>query len=214
MKRAILVFLFGAAAAGVGAQSGHVSRARNVVLLLADAAGIPVINAASLYGYDAPRRLFVQHMPFIGLSETSTASEWVTDSAAGMTAIVTGTRTHNGVIAQGPDAVRGKVDGTPLKTVLDYAEEQGLSTGLITNDSVAGATPAAVYAHSNDRAKFGEIVLQAFEKRSGDGVDVLIGPARAERAAVTRIDRTAAVPLARGRPRRRPSRLRLHRRRR
>src|ERR1700755_2592641 len=87
--------------AGAAVARAVPSRAHNVILFLADAAGIPTINAASRFGYDAPRRLFVQRMPFIGLSETSTASEWVSDSAAGMTAIVTGTRTNNGVIAQG-----------------------------------------------------------------------------------------------------------------
>ena len=76
------------------------SRARNVILFLADAGGTSTIAAASLHGYGAPRRLFVQRMPNIALSETSTASQLVTDSAAGMTAIVTGQRTHNGVIGQ------------------------------------------------------------------------------------------------------------------
>ena len=175
--------------------------ARNVVLLLADAAGIPTINAASRFGYNEPRRLFLQHMPFIGLSETSTASQWVTDSAAGMTAIVTGTRTHNGVLAEGPDAVRGQRDGAPLKTLLDYAEERGLSTGLITNDSVAGATPAALYARVNDRSRYGDIVLQAFQTRSGDGLDVLIGPSHAERDAVEKAGRNLeSVAKMAGRP--------------
>ena len=160
------------------------SRAHNVILFLADAAGIPTINAASRFGYDAPRRLFVQRMPFIGLSETSTASEWVSDSAAGMTAIVTGTRTNNGVIAQGPEAIRGVSDGAPLKTLLDYAEEHGLSTGIITNDSVAGATPASLYAHGNERSRSADLVVQAFTPHSGDGIEVLIGPGTAERAAV------------------------------
>ena len=44
--------------------------AKNVVLFLADAGGIPVINAASSHGYGAPRRLFIQRMPNIGLSDT------------------------------------------------------------------------------------------------------------------------------------------------
>ena len=171
-------------------------RAKNVVLFLADAAGIPTLNAASRAGYGEPRRLFVQRLPFIGLSDTSTASEWVTDSAAGMTAIVTGVKTHNGVIAQGPDAVRGTKDGLPLKTLLDYAEERGLATGIITNDSIAGATPASLYAHANDRSRYAEIVVQAFGTRSGDGLDVLIGSARNERAAVqaagTDLDAVAA----------------------
>ncbi len=154
------------------------ARARNVILFLADAAGIPTLNAASIHGYGAPRRLFVQRMPHIALSETSTASQFVTDSAAGMTAIVTGVRTHNGVIAQAADAVRGKKDGTPLKTILEYGEERGLATGIISNDSLAGATPAALYAKSNDRNKTADIFRQAFLSRFGDGVDVMIGAGR------------------------------------
>jgi alkaline phosphatase len=153
-------------------------RARNVILFLADAAGIPTLNAASIHGYGAPRRLFIQRMPYIALSETSTASQFVTDSAAGMTAIVTGVRTHNGVIAQAADAVRGKKDGTPLKTILEHSEEHGLATGIISNDSLAGATPATLYAKSNDRNKTADIFQQAFLSRFGDGVDVMIGAGR------------------------------------
>src|SRR5690606_13472602 len=74
-------------------------RARNVVLFLADAGGVPTINAASWHGYQAPRRLFLQHMPHIGLSETSPTNGLVTDSAAGMTATVTGQKTPNGACA-------------------------------------------------------------------------------------------------------------------
>jgi alkaline phosphatase len=150
-------------------------RARNVILFLGDAAGLPTVNAASIYGYNQPRHLFVQRMPHIGLSDTSSASEWVTDSAAGMTAIVTGHKTHNGVIAQSDAAVRRLKDGAPLKTILEYAEEQGLSTGVVSNSSAASATPAACYAHVNDRRKEGEIFAQVLSPRFGDGVDVIIG---------------------------------------
>ena len=154
------------------------SRARNVILFLADAGGTSTIAAASLHAYGAPRRLFVQRMPHIGLSDTSTASQFVTDSAAGMTAIVTGQRTHNGVVGQAADAVRGKQDGQPLKSILEYAEERGLSTGLVTDDSIAGATPAALYAKANNRSLTAEIFKQVFAPRFGDGVDVVIGAGR------------------------------------
>ena len=82
-------------------------RARHVVLFIGDAGGLPTLNAASLYGYDRPQALFIQKMPNIALMDTSTAGDWVTDSAAGMTAIVTGRKTHNGVLSQADDAVRG-----------------------------------------------------------------------------------------------------------
>lgn len=155
------------------------SRAKNVILFLADAGGLGAINAASIHGYDKPQSLFIQSWPYIGLSDTSTASQWVSDSAAGMSAIVTGQKTHNGVISMGPDTVRGKQDGTRLKTLLMYAEEHGLSTGVLTNVNIADATPAACYANANDRRKFGEIIQQIFAPRFGDGPDVVIGVGRA-----------------------------------
>lgn len=157
--------------------------ARNVILFLADAGGIPTLSAASLHGYGEGRRLFVQRMPHIGLSDTATASQFVTDSAAGMTAIVTGQRTHNGVVGQGPDAVRGVKDGAPLATILEMAEARGLATGVISNDALTGATPAALYAKVNDRNKTAEIFRQALGGAPGDGIDVLIGAGRPQVAA-------------------------------
>ncbi len=178
MTLAVRTLLAGLLSLSLAAAPRTSRRARNVILFLADAGGIPTLYAASIYGYGAPQRLYVQSWPHIALSDTSSAGNWVTDSAAGMTAIVTGVKTQNGVISQGPEAVRGKQDGRPLKTLLEYGEEHGLSTGVLTNVSVADATPAACYAHANDRAKHGEIFLQIFQPRFGDGVDVVIGLGR------------------------------------
>ena len=177
-------------------------RAKNVILFLADAGGIPTIHAASLHGYGAPRRLFLQRMPHIGLSDTSSASRFVTDSAAGMMAIVTGQKTNNNVVGQSASGERGVRDGAPLKTILEYAEERGLSTGIVTNDAVTGATPAALYAKANDRALTAVIFQQAFAPRFGDGVDVMISagrPAIAKALAATGVD-LEVMARDRGRP--------------
>ena len=151
-------------------------RARNVILFIGDGTGLSTIHAASLHGYGEPQKLYIHRMPYLAWSETSSASRWVTDSAAGMTAIVTGQKTHNGVISQSADAVRGQKDGKPLKTILEHAEEKGLLTGAITNSPLADATPAATYAHANDRATFGQIFRYVVEPCYGDGIDVAIGP--------------------------------------
>jgi alkaline phosphatase len=152
-------------------------RAKNVILFVGDAAGIPTLNAAGIYAR-RPQGLFIQRMPHIGLMETSSASEWVGDSASTMTAMVTGQKTHNAVLSQSDSAVSGKMDGKPLKTILEYAEERGLATGVVTNSPLTGATPAACYAHVNDRLKCGEIWRQAFHPSYGDGADVMIGAGR------------------------------------
>jgi alkaline phosphatase len=152
-------------------------RAKNVILFIGDAAGIPVLNAASIHGYQEPRRLYVQRMPNIALSETSAADVWVTDSAAGMTAIVTGHKTNNGVLSQTPPPKAGE-EGRPLKTILEYAEERGLATGVVSNSAMSDATPAACYSHAGSRRKTGEIFQQVWQPRFGDGIDVIIGPGR------------------------------------
>lgn len=158
--------------------AGKSGKAKNVILFLADAGGVPTVNAASLHGHGDAQKLFIQSWPHVALSDTSTAANWVSDSAAGMTAIVTGRKTQNGVISMDADTVRGQEDGTVLKTILEYAEERGLSTGVISNVNIADATPAACYSHANSRSKFGEIFLQLFSPRFGDGVDVLMGVGR------------------------------------
>ena len=197
MLRLVIVLLL-AVPAALGAER----RAKNVILFLADAGGIPAVHAASLHGYGVPRWLFIQRMPHIALSDTSSASRWVTDSAAGMTAIVTGQKTNNNMVAQSKSGERGVRDGEPLKTILEYAEERGLSTGIVTNDALSGATPAALYAKANDRAHTAVIFQQVFTPRFGDGVDVMIGAgrpaiAKALAAAGVEID---ALAQEKGRP--------------
>ncbi len=176
--------------AGCGGQR----TAKNAIIFIGDAAGIGVLNAAAIHG-GKPQGLFVQQMPYLGLMETSAAVEWVTDSAAAATAIATGRKTRNGVIAQSDAAVRGVKDGEPLKSVLEYAEERGLSTGIVTNDQPSGATPAAWYAHSNDRKKKGAIMAQLLAPRFGDGPDVVIG---ADRATVLEESKALGIDIAAG----------------
>lgn len=162
------------------AQPAPPPKAKNVILFLADAGGVSSVSAASLLGYGEPLKLRVQHWPNLGLSDTTPVDQFVSDSANGMSAIMTGVKTRNGVISQSPAAVRGKTDGEPTKTLLEYAEEHGLRTGVVTSQPITDATPAATYAHSNDRGKWGEIFQQAFAPRYGDGVDVLFGTGRAK----------------------------------
>ena len=178
------------------------SRAKNVILFIADAGGTSTIAAASWHAYNEPRRLFIQRMPNIALSETSTVSQYVTDSAAGMTAIATGQRTHNGVVSESATAVRGKVDGEPLKSILEYAEERGLSTGIITDDAITGATPAALYAKANNRSMTAEIFKQVFTPRFGDGPDIMISAGRGNIAKALQAENIVLEDFARekGRP--------------
>src|SRR5580700_9131647 len=158
--------------------SSAFSQAKNVILFIGDGAGISSLNAASILGYGKPQALYVQHMGHLALADTSTAKEWVTDGAACASAWATGHKTRNGVMSMSADAERDVRDGEKYKTVMETAMERGLSTGVISNDGVAGAAVSAFYAHHNNRGKAGEIFQQALNPKFGKGPDVIIGTGR------------------------------------
>ncbi len=181
MKKILLVL---ALAAAVPLQAAG-ARARNVILFLGDAGGIPTLNAASIYGHDRPQALFLQSLPHLALIDTSPVDYWVSDSAAGMTAIVTGQKTNNSTLSKAARHAKGETDTENLKTILEHAEERGLATGVMTNMPVWDATPAACYAHANSRKTTGEIFAQVLTPAFGDGVDILIGADRTRTFAET-----------------------------
>src|SRR5919205_484236 len=86
---------------------------------------------------------------------------FVTDSAAGGTAIATGVKTFNGAV--GIDA-----DENSVPTVLERAGGAGKATGLVTDSQVTDATPASFGAHIADRDKQSEIARQYIEKSKPD----------------------------------------------
>lgn len=152
--------------------------AKNVIFFLGDGAGISSLNAASIYGYGRAQALYLQRMPGVALADSSTAREWVTDAAAAATAIATGVKSRNGVVSQSASAVRDVRDGDILKTILERAEERGLSTGIIANDDRTGVTIAAVsafYAHTNNRQRSADIFQQLLNPKFGNGPEVVIG---------------------------------------
>ncbi len=156
-------------------------QAKNVILFVGDGAGVSSLNAASIYGYGKPQALYIQKMPNLALADTSSAREWVTDAAACASAWATGHKTRNGVMSMSAAAEKDAKDGEIYQTVLEYAEQHGLSTGVISNDGrtgVSGAAVSAFYAHINNRQKSGEIFEQLLHPEFGDGPDVVIGTGR------------------------------------
>jgi alkaline phosphatase len=156
-------------------------RPRNVIVFLGDAGGLPTLSAGGIMAHDRPQSLFIHSMPHVGLSDTSSLNRWVSDSAAGMTAIMTGHKTDNGMVSMIPSAAGGAP--TAVKTFLEYAEQRGLSTGVVTNMPIWDATPAATYAHAASRKDKDAIFTQMLVPRYGNGVDILIGKGRKDAAA-------------------------------
>ena len=112
-----------------------------------------------------------------------------------MTAMVTGVKTEDSIISVDQRVVAGDyktVKGNELVTVLELAEQKGLSTGVVSTARLTHATPAACYAHTADRdweadrdlpedarrANFPDIARQLIEFPFGDGLEVALGGGR------------------------------------
>lgn len=95
-------------------------------------------------------KLTMNQMPVVGINTTHALDNLVTDSAAAGTALATGIKTNNGMIAMLPD-------GTKLKSSLDYAKETGKATGIITTARITHATPAAFVSKNIHRDNENEI---------------------------------------------------------
>jgi alkaline phosphatase len=88
-----------------------------------------------------------------------------TDSAAAATAMSTGVKTYSGAI--GVD-----LDQNLLDTVLEFAEDRGKATGVVSSVEFSHATPAAFVAHNDNRNNYEKI---AQEMIYDSAVDVIMG---------------------------------------
>jgi alkaline phosphatase len=135
---------------------------RNVILLIGDGMGVGQLTAAEVMNGDDD--LVIRSLPYKSLVTTHSLSGYVTDSAASATALATSYKTSNGAISTLPN-------GTVLTTVVEIAEAQGMSTGVVTTTRVTHATPACFMAHVNNRGSEYAIAQQVLDS----GVDVILG---------------------------------------
>jgi alkaline phosphatase len=130
-----------------GTNEAETPKVKNVIILVGDGMGTTQVYAG-LTGNKGG--LNVERCHFVGFSKTYSANAYITDSAAGGTAIACGTKTNNGSV--GVDA-----DGNPVKSMLEYAAENGLATGVVVSCDVTHATPASFVAHQAKRSMAEEI---------------------------------------------------------
>lgn len=141
-------------------QSKEESLPLNIILLIGDGMGLAQICAATVINGGLTLDIFKD----IGFIKTSSANDYITDSAAGATAFSTGEKTYNGAVGVG-------VDTLPLITIIELAEKKKLATGLIATSSITHATPASFYGHQKNREMHIEIANDFY----GKGIDFVAG---------------------------------------
>ena len=129
---------------------------RSIIFIIADGTGIGQYSL-SYYanGSFAPARF--DHVGLVAThpnhGECATTCKRVTDSAASGTALSAGIKTYNGAIGVDRDTLA-------IKTMLEWAEEKNMATGLVASSTVTHATPASFAAHIDSRRKEKEIAHQ------------------------------------------------------
>jgi len=128
---------------------------KNIIMVIADGMG-PAYTTSYRYFNDDPSTELIEETVFdrllVGSSSTYPAriSGFVTDSAAGATALSTGYKTYNGAI--GLDVNKNSVE-----TVLEFAKKQGKKTGVVVTSQINHATPASYLAHNESRRNYNAI---------------------------------------------------------
>lgn len=177
---------------------GH--KAKNVILIVGDGMGISTVTAARILegqmnGEDGEsNRLSFENFPYFALSVTASANQQTSDSAPTATAMVAGIKTNDGAISVKQTVARTEtnadvVAAANVKTILEQAEERGMSTGVVSTARITHATPAVNYAHTPNRdweadsnlpagATVKDIARQLLEFPYGNGLEVALGGGR------------------------------------
>ena len=142
---------------------------KNVIYLIGDGMGFGAVSTLLL---SEDEQTGFEMAPVIGIHETCSANNYVTDSAAGGTALATGTRTNNGYVGADPD-------GNQLTSVLRKAQTYGMKTGIVVNTTLTEATPGAFYGGVTSRKFVYDIAKQFTESEVdlaiGGGLDHFVG---------------------------------------
>ena len=137
-------------------------KAKNVIVMIGDGMGPAQVYSLIL---TSDEQTAFQRFPYSGFSITKSASNEITDSAAGGSAIANGTKSNNGNVGLNADSI-------PMPSMLELFAEQGKKTGVVVTCAVTHATPADFIAHNINRNNNEEIALEISDK---EGLDVLFG---------------------------------------
>lgn len=122
----------------------------NVIFMIGDGMGVSQVTSAFYFGNSEPN---FAKFKVVGLSETSSTSNLITDSAAGATALSTGKKTYKRAIGVDKDSIA-------IPTILEQLQKNNYQTGLVSLTSITHATPASYYAHVKDRDLHEDIALE------------------------------------------------------
>lgn len=145
----------------VSVQEPKGKKVKNIIFMIGDGMGLEQISAAWVCNGG---KLNLDNFTCIGLQRTYSANKLVTDSAAAGSALATGQKTNNGMIAMSPDSVA-------VKSLAEEAMEHGMRAGAAVTCRVTDATPSVFFSHTFSRKNMDDIAVQM----TGSGLYFLAG---------------------------------------
>ena len=138
-------------------------RAKNIILFVGDGMGISTVTAARILagekaGLVGPERgsLHFETFPNVALSKVYQWDQQTPDSAPTATAMHSGYKTRESMLGVNHTTNRKECRASEnaaksVKSIAEFAAEQGKSVGFVSTARITHATPASGYAHISAR---------------------------------------------------------------
>ncbi|XP_055379328.1 alkaline phosphatase [Condylostylus longicornis] len=150
----------------------NMKRAKNVIIFVGDGMGPNTVTASRIYGFKENGLLTWEKFPHMGMLKTYCADKQVPDSFSTATALFGGVKTNYET---------GGVDSTVklsnctasldpnhhVDSIIKWAQEDGIKTGIVTTTRLTHATPASLYANVPDRRWECEATMPEHSKQDG-----------------------------------------------
>jgi len=172
--------------------------AKNIVIIVGDGMSMSTIAAARVYkGQQANKdgtstQLVWEKFPNFGLSRTYSVDAMVPDSSSTASAMFSGVKTNYYTVGYDNSIVKddpySQMKANRVETVLNWAQDAGMKTGIVTTTRITHATPSALFAGTASRdweceskmprgkpAEAHDIATQLVEHAPGKHVDVILG---------------------------------------
>lgn len=188
-------------------QKPILKQAKNVIIFMGDGMGISTLTAArilkgktmGLAGGEQAKLSF-EEFTNVALSRTYCVDSTVADSACSATAYLGGVKGNRATIgvtaAVKYKECEGQLDPeNQVTSIISWAQEEGMATGVVTTNRITDASPAGAYAHvayrgwENDADVEGDgedsdicddIAEQLVRGKTGQGLDLVLGGGRRE----------------------------------
>ncbi|XP_025265783.1 alkaline phosphatase [Camponotus floridanus] len=198
--RAIEARIRAAASSSVSGTTPPAGVARGIVLFVGDGMGMSTLTAARILSGQRrgnpgeETQLAWDNFPAVALARTYNTDAQVGESSACATALLCGVKANYETVGLDSSARFEDCNSSleaRVPSLINWAQAQGKSTGLVTTTRVTHATPAALYAHAASRyweddgkvppaarTSCKDIARQLLEDDPGRNITVVLGGGR------------------------------------